>query len=339
MRNLTRTARRLAARTHVAWTYGTLAAATRMGKRRVMILRYHALGQPADVARYASPGISVTPERFEEQIAFLADRYDILDLDAAVRRARGDGPGGTRPAVAITFDDGYRDNFDHALPILARHGATGTFYVVAGSVWPSPPIWTVRLRRIIETAVKPDGACPSPVRVDLSDAVTTERSTRDLTRWLRGLPADDRERRMSALADWSGARQDVDERVMMDAAELKAMGDAGMTIGAHTLTHPLLPEVSQPEIRRELIEGRAVLERIVGRPVTHLSYPNPGSGTQHDASVRAIAREAGYATATTSTGGLVGPGADPLALPRVGVTPGPQERLLFRFLGERSRHD
>jgi peptidoglycan/xylan/chitin deacetylase (PgdA/CDA1 family) len=126
---------------------------------------------------------------------------------------------------------------------------------------------------------------------------------------------------------------------MMDAAELRSMAEAGLTIGAHTLTHPLLSEVSEDEARRELTEGRARLEDIVGRPVRHLSYPNPGAGAQHNAAVRAIAREAGYTTATTSTGGIVAPGTDPFALPRIGVTPGPQERLLFRFLGERSRHD
>lgn len=339
MRNPVTTMRRLAARAHVAWTYGSLIGAFRARARRVLVLRYHALGPPEQVAAYASPGISVTPERFEEQIAFLASRYDVIDLDTALARIRGDIAPSSRRGVVITFDDGYRDNHEYALPILRRHGATGTFYVVAGSVWPAPPVWTVRLRRILDRPGRPPGTGPAPFPVDLSDSEATGRSVRALTRWLRGLPAALREQRMNELAVWLGRDQALGDRVMMDAAELKAMTEAGLTIGAHTLTHPLLPEVPAEEARHELVDGKARLEALVGGRVVHLSYPNPGSGAQHDATVRAIARDAGYTTATTSTGGLMSSGSDPFALPRVGVTPGPQERLLFRFLGERSRHD
>jgi peptidoglycan/xylan/chitin deacetylase (PgdA/CDA1 family) len=339
MRNPLTTMRRLAARAHVAWAYASLIGTFRASPRRVLVLRYHALGRPEEVAAYASPGISVTPERFEEQVSFLTSRYDVIDLDAALARVRGEAAPGSRPGVVITFDDGYRDNHEHGLPILRRYGATGTFYVVAGSVWPAPPVWTVRLRTLLDRPARPRGAGPAPFALDLSDAEAAQRSVRALTRWLRGMPADDREQRLGELALWLARDQAPGERVMMDTAELESMAEAGLTIGAHTLTHPLLPEVPEAEVRRELVEGRAALEAIVGRRVLHLSYPNPGSGAQHDGAVRAIAREAGYTTATTSTGGLMSSGSDPFALPRVGVTPGSQERLLFRFLGERSRHD
>jgi peptidoglycan/xylan/chitin deacetylase (PgdA/CDA1 family) len=338
MRNPLTTMRRLAARAHVTWTYASLIGRFRASPRRVLVLRYHALGRPEDVAAYASPGISVTPDRFEEQVAFLTSRYDVIDLDAALARVRGDTAPGLRPGVVITFDDGYRDNHDHGLPILRRHGATGTFYVVGGSVWPEPPVWTVRLRRLLDRPGRPRDGGPAPFVVDLSTSEAAQRSVRALTRWLRGMPAAVREQRLAELATWLERDQSMDERVMMDADELRAMVKAGLTIGAHTLTHPLLPEVPEAEARRELVEGRAALEAIVGRRVLHLSYPNPGSGPQHDDAVRAIAREAGYTTATTSTGGLMSSHADPFALPRVGVTPGHQERLLFRLLGERSRH-
>jgi len=305
--------RRIPSRAHVAWNYAAWVLPFRAMRRRVLVLRYHAIGRPEDVAAYASPGISVTRERFDAQVGFLTRHYDVIDLDAAAARVAGeDTP--RRPGVVITFDDGYRDNFEHALPVLRKHGATGTFYVVAGSVWPGPALWTVRLRHIVPRA---DG------------------SVRDLTRKLRALPADLRERELRELAARAGRDDGAGSRIMMDAAEIKAMVEGGMTIGAHTLTHPLLPEVPEAEARHELVAGRATLEAIVGRPVTHLSYPNPGDGAQHDASVRAAAREAGYVSATTSTGGILSRSSDPLAIPRVGVTPGFQERLLFRFLGER----
>jgi peptidoglycan/xylan/chitin deacetylase (PgdA/CDA1 family) len=319
--------RRLTARAHVIWAYTALVSALRARRPRVIVLRYHALGRPEDVASYASAGISLAPDRFDAQIAFLARRYDIIDLDAAWERVRN-GVKSARPGVVITFDDGYRDNFDHALPILRKHGATGTFYVVAGSVWPAPPVWTARLRHVLAGAGAPEIGRACGLEIDGVGAV------RLLTRRLRALPADERERQLATLADRLGRDQALPHRVMMDERELVAMADGGMTIGAHTLTHPLLPEVSEAEARHELVAGRSRLEKIVGRAVTHVSYPNPGAGPQHNAAVRAAARDAGYVTGTTSTGGILAPGCDPLALPRVGVTPGFQERLLFRLLGE-----
>jgi peptidoglycan/xylan/chitin deacetylase (PgdA/CDA1 family) len=170
--------------------------------------------------------------------------------------------------------------------------------------------------------------------LDLAGPDGRQRSARALTRWLRGIEAGERERKLAGLSEWLDRSQVLDTRVMMDANELTGMVAGGSTVGAHTLTHPLLTEVGEEEARRELIEGKARLESLLGRPVRHLSYPNPGAGPQHDASVRAIAREAGYVTATTSTGGLMSAGSDPLAISRFGVTPGHQERLLFRLLGE-----
>ncbi|HZN55899.1 MAG TPA: polysaccharide deacetylase family protein [Candidatus Polarisedimenticolaceae bacterium] len=339
MQNPTRVLRRAAARAHVAWIYGIAAATLRASHRRALVLRYHAIGAPEEVARYASPGISVTPERFERQVAFLARRFDVVDLDTALARAREGGRRGARPAVVITFDDGYRDNAVHAVPILARHGVTATFYVVAGSVWPEAPLWTVRLRAALDGGTAaPSRPCPVPVPIDLATPAAAQRSVRAVTRWLRGRPAQERERALVDLAAWTGRSQDPGRRIMVDATELRGMREAGMTIAAHTLTHPFLPEIPPSEARWELVESRAVLERLVERPVEHMSYPNPGAGAQHDAGVRALAREAGYRTAATSDGGLVGPGADPFALPRFGVTPGFQERLLFRCLGETSAH-
>lgn len=333
MRNFSGSARRAAAAGHVAWVYGRLAAAFRTLGGRILVLRYHAIGRPEDVAAYASAGISVTPERFEQHVAFLTRRYEIVDLDTALARVRGEARA-AKPGVVITFDDGYRDNFDHGLPILSRHGATGTFYVVGGSVWPAPPVWTVRMRHLLRTAPATGARDGAASGIDLSDAASRERTARALTRRLRALPAEERERRLAEIAAAIGGDALPASRVMMDESEVRAMTAGGLTIGAHTLTHPLLPEVPREEARREIVEGKNRLERIVGRAVAHLSYPNPGSGPQHDDVVRGMAREAGYASASTSTGGLVTRASDPFALPRVGITPGYQERLLFRLLGE-----
>jgi hypothetical protein len=126
----------------------------------------------------------------------LARRYDVVDLDEA--RARSAGEGG--PAgVVITFDDGYRDNFDHALPVLKRHGATGTFYVVAGNIWPEAPIWTVRLRHVLGDFRASDVRAGA-VRLDLAGPKPANGRCA-LTRWLRGVDAE-KARAASGQVSW-----------------------------------------------------------------------------------------------------------------------------------------
>src|SRR5262245_8813227 len=185
------TPRRLATRAKVAWTYARWVAVLRARRRRVLVLRYHALGRPEDVASYASPGISLTPGRFDAQIGFLVRHYDVIDLPEALARVR-DGVPAPRPGIVITFDDGYRDNFDHALPILESHGATATFYVVAGSVWPAPPIWTVRLRHVLTGPGSASLRGREPGGIDVSDEAARQRAVRALTRTLRALPERER---------------------------------------------------------------------------------------------------------------------------------------------------
>jgi peptidoglycan/xylan/chitin deacetylase (PgdA/CDA1 family) len=312
--------------------YSSAVAKVRFSRHNTIILRYHSVA-PAKEATYVSSTICLDPGVFDTQIARLASRYDIISLDDAMDRLEHGRPSGTRPGVVITFDDGYRDNYLHALPILQRHGATATFYIVADSISPAPAVWTVRLMQLFARQPEPTSECPAPVEVDLSRPESTRASIRRLTHWLRGISASERETAMESLVDWSGNGRPDDTGIMMTADEMCKMADAGMTIGAHTCTHPLLTAVPLAEAEREIIESRARLEGIVGRPVVHFSYPNPGSGQHENAAVRAIVERAGYRTATTSQSGLVRAGCDPFALRRFGVNSEEQGRMLIRVLG------
>jgi peptidoglycan/xylan/chitin deacetylase (PgdA/CDA1 family) len=123
---------------------------------------------------------------------------------------------------------------------------------------------------------------------------------------------------------------------MLDAGEIREMVAGGITIGAHTMTHPLLPALAPAEAEGEIRASRERLEAITGGPIVHFAYPNPGGGVHHDATVRELVRRCGFRTASTSRGGIVDGAADLFALPRFGVNAGYSERSLFHALGERS---
>ena len=114
--------------------------------RSLAILRYHAICGPEGYG-YADPQICIAPENFERHVAYLSNAYSIVRLDeAAARLAAGEAL--PRNAVAITFDDGYADNLV-AARILAKHGATATFYITAGCLAGGQPFWPAEIRHLV----------------------------------------------------------------------------------------------------------------------------------------------------------------------------------------------
>ncbi len=300
------------------------------GDARAIILRYHSVGDPHVVAGYADPGLSLTGERFREQVRALKRRFQIVPMDEILRRVRG-GPSGA-PCVAITFDDGYRDNHDVALPILIEEGAVATFYVTSRPLEQGRYFWISELRRLVPRL--PAGSISAPgigaVEVPVGEAERT-RLRRDLTRRLSSLPERARENAMDAFAMACGVpRGEGLEGTFVRPEHLLAFRRAGMAVGGHTRSHPHLDRLERNCVAAEILEGKQDLEEILGEKIFHFAYPNPGGGGRNESSVRAALQDAGYRTAVTSNPRPLSSNADPLRLPRLGVYAGDQELILFR---------
>jgi peptidoglycan/xylan/chitin deacetylase (PgdA/CDA1 family) len=119
---------------------GMLPRTWRGARRRIIVLCYHSIHPTKAFA-------SATPEQFEEQMRWLKEHCDVIPLSEAVGRAAGGRDSPTNPVVSITFDDGYDDNFVHALPILMRYGFTASFYVTTGFIDRDPEVMQ-RMQRI-----------------------------------------------------------------------------------------------------------------------------------------------------------------------------------------------
>lgn len=284
------------------------------GSSRAIVLRYHSVAPAERVQAYLHAGLAISPQRFREQVELLARRFDVIDLDQlSGRMANGDPPAAAgRLAAVITFDDGYRDNADTAMPILRKMGVPAAFFVTTAPVRdPSRPFWISELWRLV-----PD-----------------ETRRRRLTRELAALAGEQRELRMTALAEAAGRRRGEGlEESFCRVEDLQALRRAGMTVGAHTRTHPHLESLPVAEHDAEVAGSRQDLEEWLGEPVRHFAYPNPGGTGAFPPSVRAAVARAGFTTASTSAPGPLHVGADRLLLPRLGVYAGPQERTLFDVL-------
>ncbi len=289
---------------------------------RAVILAYHSVARAPD---YASPAITVDPGVFEAQIAHLARRYNIVPLKDVIDPLAA-GRALDNRSVAITFDDGYADNVEIALPILERYGAPATFFVTVDPVTQGAPFWVARLERAVRSARD-----PRALGAVLAERLTLEIAPTDagqafnaVSRLINRASGDERRaliaRAEASLREAGALLPDAPDAFMARPEQLARLVDAGMEVGAHSRTHPILASLPDAEIRSELADGRARLEALLDQPVTSLAYPNGrGVPINFDQRVMELARQAGYARAVTSQRGPALEGLDPLAVPRMAV--------------------
>jgi peptidoglycan/xylan/chitin deacetylase (PgdA/CDA1 family) len=285
------------------------------------ILRYHAICGPEGY-EYADPQICITPWNFEQHVAYLSRAYSVIRLDEAVRRIAA-GEALPPNAVAITFDDGYADNLA-AARILAKYGATATFYITAGCLAGGQPFWPAEIRHLVAAASGPRLQVEAAgVSLDLPLAADGDRvaAVRRLTKAFKSNPIPVRDALREELRRVTGAPPMP--RIMLTWDEVREMHALGMTIGSHTMTHPNLPSAGVDAARAELTSSRARLEQEVDAPVTMFSYPNGGADRYLTPEVQTVVREAGYLAATTSRNAFATIASDRFALERIEV----EERL------------
>ena len=244
---------------------------------------------------------------------------DIVTLDEAIERLAS--PRAGRRFIVLTFDDGYRDNLVHALPVLQRHKAPFTLYVPTGLVDAAGEIWWQAIEDIIashSTLMLPNGESSLP-----TTTLAEKQSAFGTLYWrMRKMPEPERVelmRSVAALHDYDLAQQCRD--LIMDWPELATIAaDPLCTIGAHTVRHYELAKLPEAEARSEMAESVEVIAQRLGLRPVHFSYP-VGGPLSADQREFGLARELGFRTAvTTRPGGLYPRPLQALhALPRVSL--------------------
>jgi peptidoglycan/xylan/chitin deacetylase (PgdA/CDA1 family) len=300
--------------------------------RQIAILRYHAICGTEGHA-YADPAICTSPAAFERHVQYLAANYSVLPLVHIAESLRTGRPLPTN-CVAITFDDGYSDNFE-AARVLHRYGLSGTFYITAGCMAGGEPFWPAEIRTLIR-AMRDDVVRLSTYRgtteIPLRSELERQAAVKTLSRLFKSHPIAVRERLREQLRAAAGVA-DVPCH-MLRWEQIAEMQRLGMTIGAHTLTHPNLPRAGEADAWKEIAGSKARLERELGTAVTMFSYPNGGAERYMDSAVARLVEKAGFAAATTSRNALAGADSDLYALERVQIREGLAD-LVFALEVER----
>jgi peptidoglycan/xylan/chitin deacetylase (PgdA/CDA1 family) len=293
-----------------------------LARGRGVILMFHHV-RPWRPRQFAPNRIlEITPEFLDVVLAELRqDGFDIIPLDAVPDRLRLPICG--RPFAALSFDDGYRDNVEHAWPVLKRHGAPWTLFVTVDFAEGQGRLWWLELEETIarlERVVLPGDS----VVLDLPSRTPAEKQSafEAVYRHLRTGP----ERRLrTATADL--ARQagvdpgQLAANLCLGWTEIRALArEPDVSIGAHTLSHPILAKCDAAIALREIAGSRTLIEQRLGRPVRHLAYPF-GDLTSVGVREFRLARQADFITAITSRPGHIFAehAAHLHALPRVSI--------------------
>jgi peptidoglycan/xylan/chitin deacetylase (PgdA/CDA1 family) len=239
---------------------------------------------------------------FERHMAYLARSYRVLTVEELVERLQhGRVP---RNALAITFDDGYRDNLTHAGPILARHGLPATVFLTTGLIGTSEISWFDRITMAFKSTAVPSINMPWGDRLELRNATERLAAVEKTLAYFKRLTEDGFERRLDALlTELAIDDQRWGKGLMLDWDDVQALTGLGFSIGAHTIHHPILSRVSLERARREITGSRAVIASACGVSPRAFAYPN-GRPEDYTEAVQRLVREAGFTCALTTRFGL-----------------------------------
>jgi peptidoglycan/xylan/chitin deacetylase (PgdA/CDA1 family) len=290
---------------------------------------YHRVLPREEISRSLShPGIIVSSRAFERQMRWLGRHLDMITPDRLIEHLRSGKPFKTGIGLA-TFDDGWRDNYLHALPIARRHGVPFTVFLPVAYVGTRRRFWqerTVHLVRQIRARYEgirsmPSGAPSTAVMKGLQPCLESgrERSDAAIGRFVAAMKEAGPEavgRTLDELSAIAGVDRDTgdDEPDFLDWDQVSEMKACGVSFGSHGMSHQILTRAGT-DLNAELQGSKAVLEEKLGHEVRALAYPN---GDFNEAVVKG-AREAGFEVAFSTRRGYVSRDQDRFALSRINI--------------------
>lgn len=288
----------------------------------LIVLNYHRVANPAECP-YDRGVIEVTPEQFNEQMAYLKAHFHLADPEEVF--ALLDKPSQRNHcSVLVTFDDGYLDNYEVVFPILKSHGITGMFFLPTSFIGTERLPWWDRIAYLIRHTSSRQIVLQYPRTAQFDLAKTGMESVIDQVLALYKSP--ETLDTMRFLTDLEAAcemhvPQKLDKRLFMNWAEAKEMHRGGMYFGSHTHNHELLAKQSPDQQYEELRRSREILERELSAPIDILTYP-VGSTTSFSKVTLKALEDTGYQAAFSYYGGVNLPGkTQRFNLLRMGVDP------------------
>lgn len=293
-------------------------------KGYLLILAYHRV----DDSEYGYESLSISIHNFEKQLRHLQKYYKVISLNELCEFIRSE-KGLPEGYVAITFDDGYKDNYTNAYQILKKHKMTATFYLTTGYIGTAKMFWWDRVARI---AMAVTG---KKIKIDMSNDTYPENIKRLLKKIFASTAKDSarltslitselkrisEQKKLKILDDLehklSGWLKDVQTPPPnLSWEEVKEMSNEGMEFGSHTVTHPIITGVTHAQAKNEIQLSKSEIEKRIGKHVRSFAYPN-GKSSDINEDIINIIKESKYLNACLAIEGINDLKSDLYALKR-----------------------
>jgi peptidoglycan/xylan/chitin deacetylase (PgdA/CDA1 family) len=257
------------------------------------IIEYHRICPLDQIV--GDPNLVLSPETFEKHVKYLSAKYEILSLDqmAEYIQLRKRPP---KTAAVLTFDDGYRDLFLYAYPILERYKLPATIFLISGYVGSEDLFWWDKISHaIFQTSITQlnlEGIGKYWIRDQLEKSV----ANKSILTKLKESPESRRNTLIEKLLDICQVdTNELGRKVNLSWNEIKEMDRKGIKFGAHSISHPRLPELSLERANDEIVGSKHAVEENLGKEVTSFSYPYG----QQNSEVINLVKEAGFRCAVT----------------------------------------
>jgi len=278
---------------------GAASAARTLQGRRVTILTYHGVIGGTSDYEYLNHNF-ISAESFDAQMRYVAEHYQPIALHELVRFYR-EGRTPPRRSLAVTFDDGFANNFTVAFPILRRHRVPFTVFVttslldVRGEL-----LWTDRAKRALYLCTRTSVVLPLDgidVALDLSSPAARVNACRDVLGRMKRLPPAMRQAALQTVDGVCG-RPPIEEHEreryeFLSWQQVKQMAEAGVEFGSHTVSHPILATLDSDALDMELTRSKQRIEAMLQRECYALAYPN-GSPADFGVREKTALRQTGY---------------------------------------------
>ena len=279
------------------------------GSQKLSILIFHRVLNEVDQLMPTE----VCKNEFQWQMSILNKYFNVISLSTGLMLLKkGKLP---QNSVAITFDDGYKDNYTNAMPILKKFKFSATFFVATGFL-NGGMMWNDKVRELIRYF--PDnGIDLNKFGLDYYKWETEEQKRfviESLISKLKYYPHDERLDKIDAMLDLY--QKEKMPSLMMTDSEVRGLFDGGMDIGGHTVSHPILATLKPKKALKEIVDNKEYLENIISEKLKIFAYPN-GRPTQDytSESVEAV-KKSGYNNAVTTSWGVSHKESDDYQLPR-----------------------
>jgi len=289
------------------------------------VLTYHRVLDKHDPLQ---PDIT-TKHQFSFQMGIIKRLFNVIDLEEAIIQLKENRL--PKRTIAITFDDGYRDNYTTALPILKKYDLTATFFLISSAIQNDQWLWhdlIIEGIRALKTAtidLSSLGLQQYPISNDNEKLVATQ----EILRHIKYLPEPQLKQFINDFKSLTSISNNT--RFMMSTSEVRELSNEGMGIGSHAVEHYILTTQTPSASRSNIIESKKSIEAMINKPVVLYAYPN-GKEKDFNAEHESIIKSTGYLAAFTTCYDKISLSCNDYALPRVSCWPSSRIGQLLYFI-------